>query len=301
MPGAFLTTIFFSLSAIFAQRSIRLFGATYANVARLLCALVILAIAAHGWGQGLGGAGRDWFLLSGVIGMGLGDLAVFGALPRLGSRLSVLITQCLAAPLGALAEWAWLGTKLTGPQMAWGAVILAGVTVALMPSAASPPRVKVTPLGFAFGFMAAAGQGFGAVVSRKAVEVAASAGESVDPVAATYQRILAGFAVAVVYFAAVSLLRRPSGESERKPREARVWRDYLWIPANGLSGAVIGVGCYQWALATTPSGLVLPIVATTPLVIIPLSYWIDGDRPTRRSVVGGVIAVAGAVALAAAR
>jgi drug/metabolite transporter (DMT)-like permease len=78
-------------------------------------------------------------------------------------------------------------------------------------------------------------------------------------------------------------------------------RDYLWIPANALCGAVIGVSCYQWALFTTPSGLVLPIVATTPLVIVPLSFWIEGERPTRRSLIGGVVAVAGAVALTVVR
>ena len=78
-------------------------------------------------------------------------------------------------------------------------------------------------------------------------------------------------------------------------------RAYLWIPLNALCGAVIGVSCYQWALATTPSGIVLPIVACTPLVIVPLSYWFDGEHPTRRSLVGGVIAVAGSIALALAR
>jgi drug/metabolite transporter (DMT)-like permease len=225
--------------------------------------------------------------------MGLGDLAQFGALPRLGSRLTVLMTQCLAAPLSALAEWLWLGTRITTPQALWGFVILGGVAIALMPSRARPPRVRLKPLGFVFGFLAAAGQGLGAVVSRKAGDVAAAAGESVDPITAAYQRILAGFGVALVFTLLVTALKK-GGD---KGGGARNWRDYLWIPANGLAGAVLGVTCYQWALASTASGVVLAIVATTPLVIIPLSYWIEGERPTQRSLVGGVIAVGGAVAL----
>jgi len=60
---------------------------------------------------------------------------------------------------------------------------------------------------------------------------------------------------------------------------------------------VLGVGCYQWALATTPSGIVLPIAATAPLLSIPIAFWLEGDRPTRRSLIGGVIAVAGCIAL----
>ena len=70
-----------------------------------------------------------------------------------------------------------------------------------------------------------------------------------------------------------------------------------WTVANALAGPAIGVGCFQWALATTPSGVVLPIVATSPVVTIILAWFIDRTRPTRRAVAGGLIAVAGAVAL----
>jgi len=41
----------------------------------------------------------------------------------------------------------------------------------------------------------------------------------------------------------------------------------------------------------------LPIVATTPLVVIPFAKVVEGEQPTRRSLIGGVIAVIGAVAL----
>ena len=60
-------------------------------------------------------------------------MALFQALPRLGSRLSLLLIQCLTAPFGALIEWLWLGTGLTGRQILCGITILAGVGVALTP------------------------------------------------------------------------------------------------------------------------------------------------------------------------
>jgi drug/metabolite transporter (DMT)-like permease len=71
--------------------------------------------------------------------------------------------------------------------------------------------------------------------------------------------------------------------------------------ANGLAGPVLGVGCYQWALATTPSGIVLPIAATAPLLSIPIAYWLEGDRPTRRAILGGVVAVGACIALSTSR
>ncbi|HYP17352.1 MAG TPA: EamA family transporter [Opitutus sp.] len=197
MLGAFLTTIFFSLSAIFANRSITAVGPTRANLGRLGVALICLGAYAHVAGHGFGGAGRNWFLLSGVIGMGLGDLALFAALPLLGSRLTVLITQCLAAPIAMLAERIWLGTTLTTTQVFCGFVILAGVATALMPSKRNPPRAPVRAAGFAFGVLSAAGQGLGAVVSRKANALAALAGEPIDGITAAYQRIAGGLLITV--------------------------------------------------------------------------------------------------------
>ena len=102
----FLTTIFFSLSVIFAARSARVLGGPTANLARICVATVLLALWAHTFGEGLHGGGLPWFFLSGIIGFGLGDMALFGALPRIGPRLAILITQCLAAPIAALVEMA---------------------------------------------------------------------------------------------------------------------------------------------------------------------------------------------------
>ena len=318
MLASFLAAIFFALNATCASKSVRANGSMRANVGRLLVAAAFLGLFAHTLGHGFGSASVGWFFLSGVIGMGLGDLGVYAALPLLGSRLTVLMTQCLAAPLAAFGEWLWLGTRLTATQILWGLVILIGVVVALLPNKSSPPRVTVRPIGFLFGLVAACGQGFGALVSRKGVNVAEAAGEAAHNatfgINAAYHRIFAGLIFTALWFLILHLLRRPTAtdaslaaptekchvlpDTSFPPTSARG----LWlILAAGLAGPVAGVSCYQWALATSPSGIVLPIAATTPLFAIPIAYWLEGDRPTRRALVGSVIAVAGCIALTLAR
>jgi len=296
-----LAAFFFALNATCASRSVQASGSMRANLGRLGVACVMLGLFAHTLGHGFASASTGWFLLSGVIGLGLGDLGVYAALPLLGARLTVLMTQCLAAPIAALGEWLWLGTRLSAAQMAWGAVILGGVVLALMPSRSSPPRVRVRPVGFLFGLLAAAGQGFGALVSRKGVEAATAAGEAAHNATfglnAAYHRILAGLVFTALWFLFLRLLGRLPARPAAIADPAAKRRAWLWLLANGLVGPVLGVGCYQWALATTPSGIVLPIAATTPLIAIPIAYWIEGERPSRRSLLGGAVAVAGAVAL----
>src|SRR5262245_66682291 len=112
MLAAFLSTILFSISVVCGHRSAKLIGGTEANFWRLTLATLFLGCWAYGHGIGLSGAAFPVFLLSGVLGIGVGDVALFQALPRLGSRLSLLLIQCLTAPFAALIEWLWLGTAL---------------------------------------------------------------------------------------------------------------------------------------------------------------------------------------------
>ena len=48
---------------------------------------------------------------------------------------------------------------------------------------------------------------------------------------------------------------------------------------------------------TTPTGIVLAIIAMTPIVVIPFAYVFEGERPTTQSLLGGLVAIGGVVAL----
>ena len=290
MAAAFLTTVLFSISAVCGRRTAQIMGGNEANFWRLLFAAALLALYAHVFGGGTGGPGLAIFIISGAIGFGIGDAALFQTLPRIGSRLSVMMVLCLSSPIGGLMEWMWLGTRLSGAEIVCGMVILCGVAVALAPAAhITTPRGQFT-MGILFGFIAAVCQALGAVLSRKAFAM----GSDVDGITAAYQRILGGVAVTAVFFACVKL----RGSGATTPEKLKAWP---WVLANGLSGPALGVSFYQWALKTTPTGVVLPIVALTPIVIIPFSRYLEGERPTIRSILGSIIAVAGAAALALSR
>jgi drug/metabolite transporter (DMT)-like permease len=303
---AFLTTILFSISAVCGNRSAKLVGGTEANFWRMCFAAVLLGLYGEYFGAGLAGSAFPIFLISGCIGFGIGDMALFQALPRIGSRLSVLLTLCLSSPLAAFIEWAWLGTMLSWAEIACAIVILAGVALALAPDKKLQIARRELMWGLSFGLVAALCQALGAVLSRKAFSLTNLAGEDIDGITAAYQRILGGVAIGALMLLVVKrnsifevfLGGIGSADNTTLDRTARWRRAWPWVLANGLAGPALGVSCYQWALKTTPTGVVLPIVAITPLVIIPFSYHLEGERPTLRSLAGGALAVAGAAALA---
>ena len=304
MLSAVLATVLFAFSAVSGARVAKLMGGTEANFWRLSLATLFLAALAHGFGAGLGGDGFYIFILSGCVGFGLGDVALFAAYPRLGSRLTILIVHCLAAPFAGLVEWLWLGTTLTLAQMECGAVILTGVAVALAPEHETHAERREFGVGIFFAVLGAIGQGGGVVLSRKAYELCAVANQPMDGMTAAYQRILGGVIISGLALLVVKrhfLLTRGSECKPLAESTGEKWRKSgKWIAFNALAGPTLGVSCYQWALKTTPSAVVLPIVALSPLVVMPFARWLEQERPSRRSTVGAVIAVAGAVALALA-
>jgi drug/metabolite transporter (DMT)-like permease len=291
---SFLTAALWTLAAVSATRGSRLVGSVPFNLVRLLLALMLLGLWAHTVGSGLAGAWVVWFVLSGVIGFGLGDMAGYTALARLGSRLAMLVVHCLAMPMGALIEWWWLGTTLTFLEVGLGVGILSGVALAsVLPKEFAASRRDLV-IGLVMSVLAALGQALGAVVSRKGYAVAVLQGATVDAGTVTYQRTVGG--VTLVLLGALVMWK---GGLEAQQRDWK--RVPPWILIHTLTGPVIGVACFQWALSTTPAGLVLPVLATIPLLVMPLAYWLEGERPSSRAVAGGVVAVTSAALLAAGR
>ena len=298
---ALLTTLLFALSALSGRRLASHVPGSQANLVRLLLAAIVLGGFSHIYGFGIGGPVFGLLFVSGCIGFGVGDLALFQAYPRIGTRRAMVLVQCLAAPIAVATEWAWLDTAPTLRQALCGFVILAGVCVALLPARSDALPTRGLWIGCLFGALAAACQAWGAVLSRKAYAVSAAQDFTIaginGGINAAYQRLLGGLAVTAVFLIYLRF-RRQAGEVVRPADWRRAWP---LVIANGLAGPTLGVTCYQWALTAAPTGIVLPIVATTPLVVMPFAHFFEGDRITRRTLLGGLLAVGGVVGLTLVR
>jgi drug/metabolite transporter (DMT)-like permease len=301
MFAALLTTLLFSISAICGHRTSTRLGGVEANFWRICGAILFLALWANTLGTGTGGAAFSLFILSGLAGIGMGDTAYFQALPRLGSRRTVLLTQCLTALFAALIEWLWLGTRLNLAEILCVVVILAGVVIALAPGDHLKIPARALKVGIFASAIAALGGALGAVLSRKAYFVAHAAGEHPDPGTTGYQRVIGGAVALALVFLVVKWrhARRHGDDAQMKDsfsarEKLKLWP---WVLVNSLAGQTIGVSCMQWALETTPTGIVTAIIATTPIVLLPLARVVEGERITARSLAGGLVAVAGVIGL----
>jgi len=299
--AALLTTLFWSASAVCAARSARLLGPVEANFWRLLLSVTLLAVWALTFGRGLFGPGLALFIISGLIGVGIGDTAFFQSLPRLGTRLTLLLVTCLTPPFGALIEWLWLGTWLSALQIVCGLLALAGVAAALVPARHLDLPRGVALVGVVFSALAALGGAVGAVLSRKGYAAVQAAGGHLDGGTAAFERLLGGFGIAALGLALARRREIPAAlGGNGAPAHAALakWKGvWMWVAANGLFGQTLGVSAYQWALEQLPTGVVLSVVSLTPLTVIPMARVVEGERPSRHSLVGTVVAVGGVVGL----
>jgi len=323
VTGAFLTALFFAGNAVCARRAAMHYGGTRGNFLRLVLAAALLGAWAHAAGQGTGGGAFAWFFLSGAVGFGLGGLTMFHALPLIGSNRSMLIVQCGSAVAAALAEWLWLGSRLSPAQAGLAALTLVGVVIGLATvdpirrtdfpphGTTRPPIVDLLPpsvwaerpafvLGVVLAVLSACAQGGSAVISRKAFGELHADGFFIDAATSAYQRALGGLAVGALAMLAVGWWPGKARDARTNPFSAPSvdLPPWVWVVLNTLLGPVLGVTCYQWALRTNPAGIVLPIVATAPLLTVPIARAIEGSRPAPRYWVGAVLAVVGAAGLA---
>src|SRR6186713_1497605 len=117
MLPALVTDLCFAVSGICGSRAALAYGSLRGNALRLLIAAAALGLASAWVGfPDFDSRAARRLLVSGVVGFGLGDVSLFLAYPRLGSRLTLLLNLCSAPLFGAAAD-AWLtGAQVSAAQ-----------------------------------------------------------------------------------------------------------------------------------------------------------------------------------------
>ena len=287
----------------------RRIGSLTVNLLRLAMAVVLLAL----WGWAVRGLAWPsdasphawrWLTLSGLVGFTFGDLCLFRAFVVLGSRLSTLMMS-LAPPAAALLGWLVLGESLAPLDLAGMALTVGGVAWAVaerqrVRPAATPAEASAAGAGAAgaappldpgrrrfegvlLGLGGAVGQGGGLVLSKLGMG-------GYDPFAATQVRVLAGLAGYLVLFTLLGRWRRVGAALHQ--------RAALGFTAVGaFFGPFLGVSLSLLAVQRIETGVAASLMATTPVLILPVVALTGRERIGPGGVLGALVAVAGVVLL----
>jgi len=283
------TATCWSFTGLFFAEAARRVGALRVNLMRLPVALALLSLAlaaAGGSLSALDGRRVAWLAASGVVGLVIGDLALFEAMRRIGPRLALLVMS--TAPIWAsLAGLLALGERPGRLALLGIAVTLAGVTWVVGERRAGESYGAHETMGVALAAVGAACQGLGLVLAKIGM-----AGE-VPALAATWVRM--GTATGAIW-----LLTALAGRARHVSPVEAARAAGLPILGGAFFGPFLGVWLSLVAARLTEVGVAATIMATTPVLVIPILAVSEGYRPTARALVGTAVTVAG-VALLFAR
>jgi len=221
-----------------------------------------------------------WLMLSGVIGIGLGDTAYFRSINYLGARRALLM-ECLAPPLTALIALVFLQEQLSA--IAWGGILLTVGGIAWVISERVPTAdQKYVNLraGILWSVLAQLGQASGAVMSRGVL-----ANTDIDPLWSGLLRIAAGGIILVI-------LVGSRGQVGAKLRPLRSRQILPMLVLAAFLGTYLAIWLQQVAFKFTPAGIAQALLATSPLFVLPIAVML-GDRVTGRAVLGVLVAIGG--------
>ncbi len=224
-------------------------------------------------------------LLSGVLGIGLGDTAFFVTLNYLGVRRALLM-EALAPPVTAvlaliflqegLSLRAWCGILLTVLGVTW-------VVTERVPNANQHPIHLVR--GISFGVLAAIALASGAVLSR-----AVLATTNISPLWAALLRLIGGMLILLPW----AWQRQKQSHFQFKTLYSTRIIGAIFFAA--FAGTYLGIWLQQTALKFTAAGIALTLTNTSPLFVIPVAICM-GERVSLRAILGVVIALSGIAVL----
>lgn len=265
-------------------------GAIAFNRVRQVTVTLLLAlyVVATGTWRGLGADMILPLILSGLIGIFVGDTLLFTALNRIGPRRAGILFA-LNAPIAAVLGFLFLDETLPPLALLDIGLTVAGVMLAIFfgkrPVQSARLEAVNGPLwiGVALGLGAATGQAAGSIIARPVMAA------GVDPFAASMLRV----GVAAACLSLVMLL--PFGAV--KPKTALTFRLFGQTALTGVLAMGMGMTLLLYALSGGKVGIVSTLSATSPVLILPLLWITTGERPAHGAWAGALLVAAGMTVL----
>jgi drug/metabolite transporter (DMT)-like permease len=274
-------------SFLFTTASIRI-GSVQLNISRMILAALLLIFTILAFNIDYDITFEQFYLLSisGFIGLVIGDTFLFRSFKEIGPRVSMLIMSSNPA-IAAIMAYFILGEILSLWAILGIAITISGISLVILDKRArAENKFPITKIGVFFGLMGAAGQGVGLVFAKMAFIEG-----DIHSLVATFIRI-----------AAAVVIMLPAGIAFKKYDNPfkLFYRDRKalgMVALGSIIGPYLGITFSFLAIIYVQIGIASTIMATTPIIMLPLSWIIYKEKLTSKAILGAIIAVAGVALL----
>ncbi|EJP4175745.1 TPA: EamA family transporter [Vibrio vulnificus] len=227
-------------------------------------------------------------MFSGLIGIFIGDTALFSCLNRMGPRQAGLLFSCHAV-FSAILGYFLFSESMTSMELLGSLLVFSGVVLAIFfgrrgQSQNALETVKGAAwIGIALGLLAALCQALGGIIAKPVMQT------DIDPVAASAIRMISAF---VAHF-----LLRATGAKISRATQKMNGRIFAITAINGFLAMAVGMTLILYALREGNVGMVALLSSTTPIMLLPILWIYTKQRPNRYAWLGAFVAVTGTAIL----
>jgi len=286
------TAVLWSFTSIFFTLASRLIGSYQLNKLRIPLAAVFLfgmlfITTGNLWPENVNNQAYMYLIISGIVGLSLGDLCLFRAFVIIGTRLTLLIFA-ISPIIAAVTAWIMLGEQLGIYAILGILITISGiwwVTVERrLDNNSKSGKFSSNGLGIILAIAAAAGQAIGLVLAK------AGMGEGLAPLPATLIRMVAATAAIWLF----GFFKGDTIETLGKIKN----RKMMFLALGGsICGPFLGVWLSLVAVKHTEAGIAMAIMGTVPVLVIPLVIIFFKEKVSIRALVGAIITAAGVALL----
>jgi len=283
--AALSTAFCWAVTATSFEHSAKKIGSMNLNLSRLFIGLLFLSTftwftRGHFLPTDANASEWIWLLISGLIGIVIGDLLLFEAFVLVGSRISMLIYASVP-PLSGLMAFLFLGERMTGLQMLGMLLTLGGIASVILVAEKDSKKVSFShPVkGVLFAFGGALGQAAGYIIGKFGMA-------SYDPFSSTQIRLIAGIIGFTVLFTIKDYWSKYFESFKRKDALAT-------LTLGSFFGPFLGISLSLYAIQKINPGVASTLISITPIILIPYAFFIKKEKIAFREVTGTLIALSG--------
>jgi len=279
--GAALCWALGSLFAVGATKELGGIAFTRIRMAMVFVAMLVF-LAVRGFGAPIPIDEWPILIVSGVIGIFIGDTALFVAMSRLGPRRAGILFAS-NAPFTVILTWLLLDESLNLPAVIGCVLVATGVVIAIV-YGKRRDQIHVWEsvsgrlwVGALIGLLAAAGQTVGSFAFE----------HGADPITVATIRI--GAAVVALYVFRLFAPQMTRAKAAMTP--VLFMRTFV----SGMLGMAIGMSLLLYAFAHGAMGMSAALSSTTPVMLVPIIWLVSRERPAAGAWIGAILAVIGTV------
>jgi len=283
--SALATAFCWSITSYAFTNASRRIGAIQVNIDRMVFASILLFVVISIFGISLMLTFNQIsnLVISGILGLVLGDSFLFKSFQMIGARLGIIMMASVPV-LSSILAYFFLNEIISYLGMFGMLLTITGILIVVLEKKSEEQNnIPFNKLGIFYGFLGALGQATGLIFAKLAFQ-----GGELNGFSASFIRLFSASLIILPLAAAFRRYKNPISIYSKDSYSAKVILiGTIFGPVLGITGSLIAIEYAKVGIAST-------LMSTMPIIMLPISRFYFKEKLDWKAIIGAFVAVVGA-------